>query len=262
MQQNDGKIAKKSVSEQVKLTKQKKDETRKTALIIGQEMVYKIFKESIYDEFFDFDYYGIIGDKSRNYESIMDNMMPLIHYIVKEGKAKFKVGAAAVYIFKENVSKIWYEESIDNIMIICDLLLRSYYAVPTVKQPIDHILSYVRDEYYIEDNKIYSKHNQKLIRAIKEINDKDLNDLLHHVSVSGDLNNGLSQLAKYLEEHHKLIDKKLGEKTTKAFTEFVNTKTIRHNNHKQTTATKEELLVFFDFGLSLVRLVKMWAEEK
>jgi hypothetical protein len=251
------KLQKKSVSEQVKLTKQKKDEARKAALIIGQEMVYKIFKESIYDEFFD--YYYEIGNKSINYESIMDKMMPLIHHIVKEGKAKFKVVAAKDgYIFKENVSRIWYEESIDNIIIICDLL----YPISSLKQPIDSILFYVSDEYYIEGKKIYSKHNQKLIRAIKEINDKDLNDLLHHVSVSGDLNNGLFQLAKYLEEHYPLIKSKLGEKFTKTFTEFVNTKKIRHNNQLQINATKEELLVFFDFGLSLARLVKIWEEEK
>lgn len=130
---------------------------------------------------------------------------------------------------------------------------------------IYHITSLISDEYeilasnmdadYNQYYNIYQKSNQEIIAAIKETENDDLIAIIKMASVSGDLVDANNKLAKFLEPHYKKLDDIIGEKSRKIFTEFVNTKYIRHNNDKQVEPTPQELRIFFDFGLSLARMV-------
>jgi hypothetical protein len=164
-----------------------------------------------------------------------------------------------------------YAKTKDNIIKICDIVLsglcihdKHRLQNEDMYDCIEHIVSLLDDEYEILINtkdqdyqygNIYQKNNQEIISAIKNTENDDLIEIIKMASVSGDLVDAMVKLAKFLEPHHKHLDEIIGEKSRKIFTEFANTKRIRHNNYNQTEATTQELQIFFDFGLSLARLV-------
>jgi hypothetical protein len=150
---------------------------------------------------------------------------------------------------------------------------------------IRYCISFISDEYYIENNKIYPTRHQKIISAIKTIN-QDLNEILQDVSISMDYKTALWRLRKFFEKdgRQKILESKIdskikfnndknivdGEKCidlrnihkmAKSFFNFINSfeKDVAHApkiNGKE--ATQIELEIFFDFGLSLARLIKVW----
>jgi hypothetical protein len=120
---------------------------------------------------------------------------------------------------------------------------------------IKYCISMVADEYYIENNKIYPQRNQRTIAAVKKLNNEDLNEILQNVSVSSDYKVHLASLSKFLEKHRRELEGKIGQKQVDAFFQFVNTANIRHGKGEQRNPTQAELEIFFDFGLSLARMV-------
>ena len=179
-----------------------------------------------------------------------------------------------------------YVNTIDNILCIYDILLSTYsidglifendtVIFPSLLPPKGEEKSYAEisclihknindflsDEYCIENNKIYSTRNQKIVRALKDSNCNDLDIILNESSVSGNQKNAIFNLCTFLENHRNKIESRLGKAQGSAIFNFANNTKIRHNKNTEREPTQEELEVFFDFGLSLARLVEIWKKE-
>lgn len=223
--------------------------------------------------------------------------------LVKSGKALF-----------DETDGFEYYTNIESIVIMMDIILQSRNICrPTLQnsktlEPVGYIyynfidapiydthtlirycISIVSDEYYVENNKIYPKRNQKIISAIKKLNNHDLNEILQDVSVNMDYKTALWRLRKFFEKNNrqKILESKLdskirfnedkgikdGEKCidvrnihkmAKSFFNFINSfeKDVTHSpkiNGQE--ATQLELEIFFDFGLSLARIVLEWEKN-
>jgi len=276
---------KKSVSESIKLTKSQKMQAQKTVIDIAEKEIKDVFKKCI------------LG------KCLSQSLIQAI--IEKLGTDNFNYAGKGM-TFKSHNSPFMYNDSIDNIMKILDIILynkhnhfmdyKNYDGYPicnnwyrpngqdTIRdlaELIEYLVKLLKNEYYIEDNRIYSTHNQKLIRGIKELNDDKLNHILSNLSVSGDLKQGIKELYDFCYKKKKLINEKLpkhkvtakdnnGKKIDNAtietwhfFSNFLNVETKIRDLHDDTgrEPTREELLVFFDFGLSLARLIKIWENK-
>lgn len=225
-------------------------------------------------------------------------------------------------LFYNNEGGFSYYADTESIVIMMDIILQSRNISKPIKHytsgmwagnPTDYIywnkldpaffdihslikycISIISDEYYIENHKIYPKRNQKIISAIKKLNNDDLNEILQDASANMDYKTALWRLRKFFEKdfekgisRQKILESKLdskirfnedkgikdGEKCidvrnihkmAKSFFNFINSfeKDVTHSpkiNGQE--ATQLELEIFFDFGLSLARIVLEWEKN-
>jgi hypothetical protein len=211
------------------------------------------------------------------YNDNPENYRYYIHNIIKRSKIKLEMYENNQFssILKP---KLIHNNNTRDIITICDLLLielgNNRNCIEKIIPYINQMIKYVSDEYFIEGRCIYKKYNQEIIQAVKYLNDDDLSDILSGLRASGDMKNAMQHLYTYLKLHKDQINKRLGKvHKTKGegeievfdiFSNFLNNvSNIRHpENNSTREATQEELKVFFDFGLSLTRLIKIWEKQK
>lgn len=159
-----------------------------------------------------------------------------------------------------------FRPTLDDILITCQIL----YQRPRLRRWVTHCLNYLNqqsqlfpwmDEYSIEDGNILvkPKHNKELREGVANLQNNELDNIVRMFYKNGatvtDKEAASASLCKLLEVHREQIKSDLGEVQTNAYFVFANKRYIRHGNEKQIKATENELQIFFDFGLSLVRFI-------